>query len=106
MANFHFRPRTTIDPWVGVGGGVAAILVEEDDGHSLAIGVELARVQAGIDFRVSEDFSLGPVVGASAQLFGAQRTPMQDFSEIDDKGIQWTFSAGVGGRFNAFGTRN
>jgi hypothetical protein len=28
------------------------------------------------------------------------------FAELADKGIDWTFSAGVAGRFNAFGTRD
>ena len=104
MMDFHLRPRAPIDPWIGIGAGVAAILVEQD-GHSLAVGVELARIQAGVDFRLSKDFAIGPMIGASATLYGAQKTPMNDFAEIDDKGINWTFSAGVAGRFNAFGTR-
>jgi outer membrane protein W len=104
MADFHFRPHTKVDPWLGVGGGVAAILVDQDD-NSLAVGVELARVQAGVDFRIDEDFSIGPMIGASASLYGAEKTSMHDFEEIDDKGIHWAFSAGLVGRFNAFGAR-
>jgi hypothetical protein len=105
MTDFHLRSRTAIDPWIGVGAGVAAILVEQDDGHSLTVGVELARLQLGIDFRLGDSFSIGPVIGASATLYGATKTPMTEFAELDDKGINWTFSAGVAGRFNAFGTR-
>jgi hypothetical protein len=104
-ADLHINPRYAIDPWISIGAGARALLVEEGDGHSIAVGAELARMQLGIDFRVSEDLAFGPVFGASASLYGAKKSPMADFEELTDKGISWTFSAGFAGRFNAFGTR-
>jgi hypothetical protein len=103
-ATFHVRPHHTIDPWISVGTGLRALMID-DDGLSLGVGVELARIQLGTDFRITEDFALGPVIGASASLYGAIRTPERDFEELDNKGINWTLSAGVAGRFNAFGKR-
>jgi hypothetical protein len=108
-ATFHMRPRSTIDPWISVGGGLRSILIDDDARErakpSLIVGVELARLQVGFDYRVSPDFAVGPVFGASASLYGAQKTPMGGFAELDDKGVNWTFTAGLGGRFNAFGKR-
>lgn len=104
-ADFHFRPNRAVDPWVSVGTGVRALLVDADAGTSILVGAELARFQLGVDFRVAESFALGPAIGASATLYGAQKNPMQDFEELDGKGINWTLTAGVAGRFNAFGRR-
>lgn len=105
LASFHYAPRRAVDPWVGIGAGVSSILVDTSDGISLAVGAELARVQLGLDVRINEDLAIGPVIGASASLYGAQRDPMHDFVELDDKGIAWTLSAGIAARFNAFGSR-
>ncbi len=102
--DFHTRPSFAVDPWVSVGTGLRAMLIDAD-GTSLLVGAELARVQLGVDFRVDDDFSLGPVIGASASLYGAHKQPMRDFEELNDKGINWTISMGVGARFNAGGSR-
>jgi outer membrane protein W len=104
VADLHLRPRTKIDPWIGVGGGLSAMLYDQD-GVGLAVGVELARVQLGVDFRLTEDFALGPVIGASATMYGAERAPRADFVDYADRGVNWTFSAGIAGRFNKLGTR-
>lgn len=104
VADLHFRPQTNVDPFVSFGGGVAAMLVSQN-GRSLDVGVELARLQTGIDFRVSPDFAIAPVIGMSVVQYGAHKSPMREFAEIDDKGVNWTLSAGIAGRFNAFGSR-
>lgn len=103
-ADFHLRPTLATDPWLSVGAGLRALLTV-DDGAELLIGAELARVQLGVDLRMSESISIAPMIGASASLYGAQRTPMDGFSELSDKGIAWTFTAGVAGRFDLGGTR-
>ncbi len=103
-ADFHFRPSQAVDPWVSVGTGVRAYLVEDGD-YTIGVGAELARLQVGADFRLNDSIALGPVLGASATLYGAEKQPMQDFHELSDKGINWTFTAGVAGRFNLLGTR-
>ncbi len=105
VAALHLRPSSAVDPWISLGSGVRGLLIENDDGTSITVGAELARVQLGTDFRLNEDVAIGPVIGASASLYGAAKPPMQEFAELSDKGINWTFTAGVAGRFNAFGTR-
>ena len=102
--DMHARPDAAIDPWISVGSGLRALWIQ-DDRDSVLIGLEVARLQLGVDFRVNEDVAIGPVLGASASFYGAHKSPTMDFHEIDDKGVNWMFSAGVAGRFNAFGTR-
>jgi hypothetical protein len=105
-ADFHLRPSHAVDPWISMGSGVRALVLDADRGTSVLVGAELARVQLGVDFRLDENFALGPVIGATATLYGAQKDAMQDdFKELDTKGITWGLSAGIAGRFNAFGSR-
>jgi hypothetical protein len=105
-ASFHARPYNKIDPWISVGSGLRGLWIQEPGpGDSVLVGLELARVQLGTDFRVNEDFAVSPVISASASMFGAHKTPTMDFDEISGKGVTWTFSAGLAGRFNAFGSR-
>lgn len=100
----HARPGNRVDPWISAGTGVRALLVDADD-NELLVGADLVRLQLGIDFRINEDVALGPVIGATASLYGAQKIGMQEFEELSNKGVQWTLSAGFAGRFNAFGSR-
>jgi len=104
-ADFHFRPTQAVDPWISIGTGVRAYLIE-DGNYTIGVGAELARLQVGADFRLDENVALGPVLGASASLYGAEKQPMEDFHELSDKGINWTFTAGIAGRFNLLGTRH
>lgn len=103
-ADIHFRPGFALDPWISVGSGLRAMLVDAD-GVSLLVGAEVARVQLGVDLRATESFAITPVIGASASLYGAERPAMGDFAELDEKGINWTLTAGVAARINLFGTR-
>lgn len=104
-ADYHTSPRSDVDPWISVGTGVRWLRVD-DDGRSTLIGAELARLQVGADFRVTESVALGPVLGVSASYYEAQNTPMSSgYEELADKGVHWTLSAGVAVRFNAFGSR-
>lgn len=100
-ADYHIRPDTSLDPWISVGTGLRAYLVDDGD-PTLGVGVELARLQLGVDFRTGKNLAFGPVLGASASLYGAEKRPMEDFHELSDKGLNWTFTAGVAGRFNLF----
>jgi len=101
-ADFHFRPNHAVDPWISIGTGVRSLVIDTDSGTGVLVGAELARLQLGADFRLAQNVSLGPVIGASATLYGAEKLPMNDtFDELDEKGINWTLSAGLAGRFNS-----
>lgn len=99
-ADLHLRPHTDIDPWLRLGGGLRSYLVSED-GTTLGVGAELTRFELGADIRLDEHWTIGPVIGAAATLYGAEKRPMEDFHELSGKGISWTFTAGIAGRFNS-----
>ena len=106
-ADWHFLPAAKLDPWVSVGTGVKVMAIENGDDERQFTGVEVARLQVGLDIRRSTRFAWGPVVGVSATQFNTQYDDkMSDHAmDIDDKEINWTFSVGVLGRFDMFGTK-
>ena len=69
-------------------------------------GLELAKVHSPRLPR-HPHFAIGPVIGASATLFTHQHIDkMSDAEmELDDKQLNWTFSAGLLGRFDVFAAR-
>ncbi len=97
-ADLHLRPARDVDPWVRLGTGVRAYLHDEG-GTVLGVGAEIVKFELGTDIRVDKHWSLGPVIGASASLYGAEKRPMEDFHELSNKGINWTLTAGIAGRF-------
>jgi len=104
--DWHFLPAASIDPWVSVGTGVKLLGIENGDDHLALTGFELAKVQVGVDYRVNGHFAIGPVIGASATMFTHRTEDVMsdDALELDDKKVNWTFSAGLVGRFDVFGT--
>jgi hypothetical protein len=105
-ADWHFQPAAAWDPWVSLGTGVKFMGIEDGEDDRALTGFEIAKVQLGVDYRLSPTFAIGPVIGASAAMFNSQYDDVESevAMEIDDKQLNWTFSAGVMGRFDAFGT--
>ena len=105
-ADWHFLPAAELDPWISLGTGVKFLGIEDGDNDRALTGLELAKVQVGVDYRLSPHFAIGPVIGASATMFNHQYDDKMsdDAMEIDGKEVNWTFSAGLLGRFDTFGT--
>jgi hypothetical protein len=61
---WHSRPDMFIDPWVGFGTGWRGMWLDGDAGPGTSHGLDLARVQTGLDFRFVSSFALAPVIGA------------------------------------------
>lgn len=98
-ADLHLRPGQDVDPWVRLGTGVRSYL-HDDGGTVVGVGAEIVKFELGADLRVDRHWSIGPVIGASASLYGAEKRPMEDFHELSGKGINWTLTAGIAGRFH------
>jgi hypothetical protein len=107
QAAWHFRPDRSVDPWVRLGTGWKGIWLDPDEGKATSLqGLELARLQVGVDYRVSEDIAISPVIGASLSTFISEDSPMTtEYTEIDDKDVAITGFAGIAGRFDFGGTR-
>jgi hypothetical protein len=106
QANFHFRPYRAMDPWLGIGGGYHGYWVVPDVGQNTnRQGLEIARVRAGADFRVSNEVALGPMIGAATTLFLQEKLPGDtEFHSIDGKRLNFWFFGGLLGRFDMAGT--
>ncbi len=101
---YHFAPTLRTDPWAEFGAGYRFLWesfpYQSDVTHS---GWQLARVRLGLDFRIDESASIGPVVGADVNLF--QWTSGPGYSFYNGGDISTFLWAGVLGRFDIGGDR-
>lgn len=100
--DWHYRPAMQIDPWVSVGAGYRGLWLASDDKFERALhGIEITRVQFGVDYRISPTFALAPYMGASAAMFIAEDRMMSSgYEEIPSNEVNWTFTAGLLARFD------
>jgi hypothetical protein len=107
-ADYHFDPTNQIDPWVSLGAGWRGLWLGNEDGNTeqRLQGIDLARAQVGIDFRLTPGFALSPYVGASATMFVAKGDQMNGgYDEIHGKTVNFAVAGGLLARFDMFGTR-
>lgn len=85
---YHILPRGSANPWIGYGIGLEALAVgfeEDDDEGSVAYdGFEYARLSAGVDFRLSRVFGLGPFLDFSVGEYTGYEVDIPGVS--DDEG--------------------
>jgi hypothetical protein len=107
QAAWHFRPDRSVDPWVSLGGGWKGLWLDPSNAKTTALqGFELARLQVGADYRLSNDIAISPVIGGSLSMFISQDSPMTtDYDELTNKEVNFTGFAGVSGRFDLGGSR-
>jgi hypothetical protein len=107
QANYHLLPDQQWDPWIGLGAGWRGHWISKNVGTDTRHGLDLARLQVGVDYRVSPEFSVSPYVGASATLFLAQELAQQtSFSNVHDPNVNLFFFGGLMGRFDILGSRS
>jgi hypothetical protein len=102
QADWHFLPaRYEFDPWVSLGTGWRGYWIHGNQGTSSLQGLELAKLQVGVDSRLARTIAISPVVGADLSMFLSQSTPASDsFSNITDPKVNTFAFAGVMGRFD------
>jgi len=107
QAAWHVRPERSIDPWLSLGTGWRGFWLNPSSGAVTSLhGLDLARLQIGVDYRLSKDVSIAPAIGGSISMFLSQDTPMTSGSTtIGDKQVNFTGFAGLSGRFDLGGTR-
>jgi len=107
QAAAHLRPERSVDPWVSVGTGWRGLWLSPQSGKNTSLqGLELARLQLGVDYRVSEDVAISPVIGGSLNMFVSEDSPMTTkYTEIADKKANFIGFAGLAGRFDLGGKR-
>jgi len=105
QAAWHSIDNRSIDPWVSVGAGWRGLWIERAGMERTSMqGIELLRVQLGIDYRLSSRFAVSPVIAVSLSTFLVENAVMPDaFTSIMDKKLNLYGFAGCLGRFDLGG---
>jgi hypothetical protein len=106
---FHALPYNRVDPFVSLGMGWRG-LWERHDGPANDVfrhGLTLARLGLGVDFRVSRDVAIAPVVAGDVNMFLWQdrEDGLNATTTIADPRVNVFLSAGIQGRFDLGGAR-
>jgi hypothetical protein len=101
-SDLHLRPTRNIDPWISAGGGMRYLWIDQNNTRTTTLrGLDLARVQLGIDYRINPRFAISPYVGATATMYLDKNDSMTSgYQDLDDKQISWSFNSGLLGRFD------
>jgi hypothetical protein len=106
-ATYHFLPYDRLDPHLTVGAGYR-LFVESPAGNApstLTHGLDLGKVEVGLDVRPSEGVAISPVIGADVNLFVVRTGGGVEAATAGNKTLNTFVFAGVKGRFDIGGTR-
>ena len=107
FAAWHFRPDMSVDPWISLASGWRGFWLSPDSGKNTSLqGWEIARLQVGLDYRVSPEVAIGPVIGASVNTFFTEDNPTTNgFTNISDPRANFFFFGGLQARFDVGGEK-
>ncbi len=102
---YHFVPKKTFDPWLGLGLGYEFMRAREHDAEGgntasfSARGFELANLQAGLDIALGQAFTLGPFISFSLGRFSNSKTRppggAEEVSSINDTALHMWLEPGL-----------
>ena len=85
QANYHFLPESEWHPWIGLGSGWRGHWINAS-GTDSRHGWDIARLTAGLDYRLSSVFAVSPYAGLGATRFLKQELAAeQSFSNINTR---------------------
>ncbi len=106
--NIHLRPYAWVDPYFDIGAGYRLLFIAPDgpaDNHMLH-GFEALKASFGVDFRISESFALGPMIGADVNVLLWDFNETQGTNEaLRRDGVSTFLFAGVAGKLDLLGSR-
>jgi hypothetical protein len=104
-ATWHARSSRSVDPWIALGAGWRGLWFTPSGAAKSSIhGLELARLQLGIDYRFTRWFAISPIVGISASLFLREGADMAaELTKVRDNRLNLYGFTGVLGRFDIGG---
>lgn len=103
---YHFLPRERVDPWVGVGVGYEVLSISVS-GPGLSQdasfkGIEMLRLQGGLDFNITDAFHGGPFLAFSLGKYSSESTSGTlggGSGDVVNKTFHELFTIGVRGAF-------
>ncbi|WP_176064077.1 hypothetical protein [Anaeromyxobacter diazotrophicus] len=100
QGQLHLAPAGRFDPWVGLGVGWRGYWSDLHGGAYGLQGLDLARFQVGLDYRVAPTFAVGPVAGITLTKFlSAEPLGANGYNDTRDRKVNAFVFGGVGGRF-------
>jgi hypothetical protein len=102
QADWHFLPaRHDIDPWVSLGSGWRGYWADASQGDTALQGWQIAKLQAGVDYRINRALAISPVVGADLTAFFSESTPgTGGYRNVSNPNVDAFVFAGMQGRFD------
>jgi hypothetical protein len=106
QVQYHYTPNEKQDRWFGIGIGYEILSLKESAGgaelSASANGFEFAHLQAGLDFKVSPTFSIGPFGGFSLGQFSSSeitRAGASASADITNRALHEWLTLGMRGAF-------
>lgn len=85
----HMMPRSQVDPWVGYGFGYETLGMGESSNGLIKsagyAGLEFGRLMAGVDFRLSRVFGVGPFADFSVVQYSTASIDGNSFDLASDR---------------------
>ncbi|HZZ83970.1 MAG TPA: hypothetical protein VFE30_05495 [Anaeromyxobacteraceae bacterium] len=101
QGQFHLLPAAQLDPWVGLGAGWRGYWSRINGNDYGLQGLDLVRLQAGVDYRLTRQLSVGPVAGITLTGFlSHEPIGASGYSDTHDRKVDTFVFAGIGGRFD------
>jgi hypothetical protein len=98
-ATYHIAPYHEVDPWISLGTGYRALWQTLQGAPAFSTqGLQLGKLIAGVDFRLTEGTMIAPVVGADMSLFLWQYDGSP--TALKDPALSTFFFAGIQGRLD------
>lgn len=107
QAVLHLRPTRAVDPWLSLGAGWNSVWISRQGGGERRSihGLDLARIEFGVDYRLSKTVAIAPAISGGLTTFLAEDDTMSGLTEIRGKTIQFAGFAGLTARFGVGSAR-
>ena len=91
-------------PWLGLGTGWHGYWLAQDTGRTTYQGLDLVRLQAGVDVPVTPSLSVEPMLGVTLSTFLSQKaSAAAAYVDVKSSGVSVFVFTGVLARFDLFG---
>ena len=99
QGQYHLSPAEKLDPWFGLGIGYESMSMKRTGVEGSASGLEFLNLQAGLDYKLSPAFGIGPFLSFSLGQYSSVSSG--DLSmDIPEKAMHQWLTFGVRGAFN------
>jgi hypothetical protein len=104
---FHAASHERADPWVSLGAGYRLLgeVLPGSAPNTLTHGIELGKLQVGIDLRPTDSVAIAPTVGADLDMFMWRNSSGARTADLTERALSGFVFAGVRGRFDMGGKR-